>query len=271
MTLIIGIKCKDGIVMAADGAATLGSMGQHTAQQPTKKLSILKDKIIMGVSGPVGLGQMLKGKMDSIWDAGMLRNKKPHEAMSLISTGLREYIIPELKVAEISRNVIGNIGLSSALSATLVALPASRELCLIQFDQQGAPEETTEELPFACIGSGQSIADPFLGLLRRVFWSDHQPNIDEGLFAAVWALDHAIKVNPGGVAEPMQIITMVQSGSDTKIKELSFEEITEHKEAVRNAERAMAISLAEFKKSLSGEVASETPDIPQPIKEKIAK
>lgn len=260
MTLIIGIKCKDGIVMAADGAATLGSMGQSTALQPTKKLSIIKDKIIVGVSGPVGLGQMLKGKMESIWDNGLLSGKKCHEAMSVISQGFREYIMPELQVAQVARNTIGNAGLTSALSSTVVALPVSGELCLLQFDQQGAPEQTTEELPFVSIGSGQSIADPFLGLLRRISWSDHQPTLNEGLFAAIWTLDHAIKVNPGGVAEPMQIMIMQQEDSKTTIKELSEAELSEHREAVRSAEKVMADSLTNFKKSISGEDGATIPE-----------
>ncbi len=38
MTLIIGIKCSDGIVMGADGAATFATLGQPTIRQETKKL-----------------------------------------------------------------------------------------------------------------------------------------------------------------------------------------------------------------------------------------
>jgi len=248
--------------MAADGAATLGSMGQSTAQQPIKKLYTLKDKIVMGVSGPVGLGQLLKGKMESLWDANTFSGKRPHEGMSLISQGFREYIMPELQVAQVARNAIGSAGLSSAVSHSLVAVPISRELCLFQFDQQGAPEQTTEELPFTSIGSGQPIADPFLGLLRRVLWSDHQPTVNEGLFAAVWTLDHAIRVNPGGVAEPMQLITMLQNGGDTVIHELSEAELSEHRGAVRGAESAMADSLSNFRASISGEGSAV--DIPDP-------
>lgn len=260
MTLIIGIKCKDGIVMASDGAATWGSMGQSTAQQPTKKLNVLRDKIVIGVSGPVGLGQLLTGGMETMWDKGDLSGKRPYEAMALISKMFREYIVPELQVAQVARNAIGNAGLTSAISATLVALPVSKKLCLFQFDQQGAPEQATPELPFVCIGSGQSIADPFLALLKRVFWSDHQPTIGEGLFAAVWTLDHAIKVNAGGVAEPMQVITVSEG---EMLKELGAGEMSDHREAVKNAEQTMKDSLLRFKKIVSiGE--SITEEIPQP-------
>ena len=52
MTLIIGIKCKDGIVLGADGAATLGAMGQRTILQPMKKLEIISSAMVLGVSGP---------------------------------------------------------------------------------------------------------------------------------------------------------------------------------------------------------------------------
>jgi 20S proteasome alpha/beta subunit len=255
--------------MAADGAATLGNMGRPTAQQPTKKLYKLKERIVMGVSGPVGLGQLLKGKMETLWDDKALSGKKPHEAMAVISKGFRDYIVPELIVAQEAIKTIGNAGLSSAISSTLVAVPVNKELCVFQFDQQGAPEQMTDELPFASIGSGQSIADPFLGLLRRVFWSDHQPTVNEGLFAAIWALDHAIKVNPGGVAEPMQVMKMIQDGDTIEIKELSTEELAEHKEAVRNAERIMAESLSDFKKSVSGEEG--TSEIPEPSQATITK
>lgn len=55
MALIVGIKCKDGIVMGSDGAATLRTMGQSTIIQPTKKLEIISNSIVLGVSGPIGV------------------------------------------------------------------------------------------------------------------------------------------------------------------------------------------------------------------------
>lgn len=264
MTLIIGIKCKDGIVMAADGAATLGSMGQGTAQQPIKKLDILNEKIIIGVSGPVGLGQLLKGEVESMWDKSAFSNKKPYEVMSLMSQGFRQHIIPELKTAQEARNTLGNAALSPAISTTLIALPVSGDLCLFQFDPQGSPEQTVDGLFFVSIGSGQPIADPFLGFLRRIFWPEEgQPTIDEGIFAAVWALDHAIRVNPGGVAEPMQVITMKQNGGSVEINELSVAEIDSHRGAVNSAESKLAGSLAEFKETMAtGDDSVEEP--PQP-------
>jgi 20S proteasome alpha/beta subunit len=61
MTLIVGILCKEGVVVGADGAASLGVLGQMTAMQPVKKLSLLHNCMIVGVSGSVGLSQRISG------------------------------------------------------------------------------------------------------------------------------------------------------------------------------------------------------------------
>src|SRR5256885_291322 len=57
---LLGIRRSDGIVLGADGSATLGALGTYTArQQSVKKLRIVREKIVFGLSGPVGLGQLL--------------------------------------------------------------------------------------------------------------------------------------------------------------------------------------------------------------------
>jgi 20S proteasome alpha/beta subunit len=68
MTLIIGIKCEDGIVLGSDGVATFGAMGQRTIRQSLTKLNILEDCIAVGVSGPVGLGQSISGEIQNLWE-----------------------------------------------------------------------------------------------------------------------------------------------------------------------------------------------------------
>jgi len=54
--------------MGADGAATLGALGQKTVQQPVRKLSTIANSAILGVSGAVGLGQRIGGILNKLWD-----------------------------------------------------------------------------------------------------------------------------------------------------------------------------------------------------------
>jgi len=244
MTLIVGILCQDGIVVGADGAASLGVMGQMTARQPTKKLALIQDCMIVGVSGTVGLSQRIAGMMQRLHEGMAFRGKdrpvRPDEALATIRTQIwTEILEMEFKVANLTQPVLGNnISRIDASCFSIIALPISKQLCLFQLDQQGHPEMASKDLPFVAIGSGQHGADPFLSFLRRIFWPDHQPNLAEGIFATVWTLDHAIKTSPGGVADPMQIATLqIDKNGKASCRELCDNDLAMHREAVTNAEK----------------------------------
>ena len=58
------------------------------------------------------------------------------------------------------------------MSSTIVAMIVQHKPQLFQFMFDAASEQATEDIPFIAVGSGQSLADPFLAFLRRIFWSD---------------------------------------------------------------------------------------------------
>lgn len=239
MTLIIGILCQDGsIVVGADGAASLGVLGQMTARQPVKKLSLLHNCIIVGVSGTIGLSQRISGVFTKAYEEKKLSGKKPVEAMAIIRQRIWEDCLKqEYEIASQAQTVIGGgLAQKSCLCACIAALPISRENCLIQFDQQGHPEMATKDLPFVAIGSGQMTADPFLSFLKYIFWPNRLPTLGESIFAAYWTLEHAIRTSPGGVAEPKQIAVLEMKNGTPICRELDENEIAPHKEAVTNAE-----------------------------------
>lgn len=244
MTLIVAVKCRDGIVVGADGAATLGVPGQPpTARQPVRKLQIVKGKLIIGTSGPVGLGQRLADEITTIWNENKLSNKSPEAAMTYIRQEfVSKHIGVELQVAGMAKNAIGAAALSSALSHTVLAIPISRQLCLFQFDQQGAPEMATADLPFVAVGSGQAIADPFMAFLRRVLWQhtgkgqDSLPPLGDGITATLWTLQHAILTSPGGIADPVQMMIIRKEGKDFGARELDETELAEHSLAIESLE-----------------------------------
>lgn len=262
MTLIVGIKCQDGIVLGADGAATLGVLGQTTARQVTKKLDILKESIVLGVSGPVGLAQRIRGDIETLWEKKQLVGIKPHEAMSKIREALWKHVEAELNAARVAMNVIGpNVAAQSAICATMLALPISRTPCLFQFNQQCSPEEATANLPFASIGLGQPIADPFLAFIRRIFWPKNLPTLAEGVFATLWTLNHAIDTAPGGISAPTQLVVLEKVSGDWTARELTEAEQQEHQEAISAAE----FSLAKFRKSFHEPEREGTPPaLPKP-------
>ena len=115
----------------------------------------------------------------------------------------------------------------------------------------------TSDLPFVAIGSGQGIADPFLAFVRRIFWPKGCPSISDALFSVIWTLRHAIDTNPGGVADPIQIVVLEKKG-DWQARELTDPEIEQHVEAVRDAEK----SLVEWRSQLSTTPTGASPQQP---------
>lgn len=84
MTLVIGIRCSDGVVIGADGAATLATLAEATIRQEVTKLQVCRDQIIVGTSGFVGLSQLIVSSIDEVWQAESLHNKKSSQVRTAI-------------------------------------------------------------------------------------------------------------------------------------------------------------------------------------------
>ena len=240
MTLIVGIRCSDGVVLGADGAATLGdaAFAQPTVIQPVAKLHIVSDRIIMGVSGQVGLGQLYS---DSVKRAGQRLAKG---SLANLQRELHQAIKSDseqaVQAAVLWAKLNPQAAISLAATTSLVAIIGEGRPQLIQCNQVGQAEAATDDLPYVSIGSGQSLADPFLAFLRQVFWPDSPPRLAQGIFAVVWTLTHSIRVAPGGVSEPIQVMTLTNDKGKPSAQVLQDVELQEHRQSVDAAERHLS-------------------------------
>ena len=260
MTLIVGIKCLDGIVMGADGAATFATVtGSHTVLQPVTKLRILQSKVLMGVSGQVGLSQLFCDGVKGAWD-----NKEFGQNVGLedVQRKLHQIVVNETKTGLAGSQPFGGNATQLVMTSSLVALPVggySGYSELIRIDCPGVAEAASHELPYAAIGSGQPLADPFLAFLRRIFWPYTLPTVAQGIFATMWTLRHAIEVAPGGVADPIQMAVVSKGkGQQFTAKQLSDGEIAEHQQSVEDAEEY----LRQLNEKGSGDI-SPLPEVPE--------
>ena len=245
MTLIIGIKCRDGIVLGADSAATLGdALGQSTVVQSTNKINVIADRILIGVSGPVGLSQLFTDRLQQLHGGSggsqLGQSTSLPAVMRLIRDAIGQDASIALRSAGAAAPVVGNAARLTAITGTLVALPVSDRPELIELDYQGNPEAATADLPYKCIGSGQPLADPFLAFIRKIFWSTDLPSWSEAVFSAVWALDHAIAVTTGGVAGPVRIAVVSGGSHKWAAKHLDEDQLQEHREHIASAESHLA-------------------------------
>ena len=228
MTLVVGILCEDCVVIGTDSAVTFGAeSNQQTIAQPLReKISILGDDVIVAATGQVGLGQRFNHIVGT-----KTKGKTYLSSMSAIEVGkdFSRAAIEDFKYTCVSP---GNYG-------ALVAIVCKNAPTLIEFSLGSfQPEIKDKDCWYVSMGSGQLVADPLLGFMRRVFWGDAPPNRQEGVFAAAMVLTLGCEMAPMGVAGPIQIAVLGKDArSRWRVQRLGKDELDGHLANVESAIR----------------------------------
>lgn len=214
MTVLVGVRCRDGVVIGADSAGTFAAGATRTIEQPVKKVEVIDDHIIVASAGEGGLGQRFCHTVRQAWESKVFMKHPIDVGRHLCTEAVKDFA-----QTQATRSSYG----------ALVAFPVKGELHLCEFAESNfQPELKTENLWYVSMGSGQTIADPCLGFIRQVFWNDGMPSCRDGLFAVVWTLQQAIKLNPGGINEPMQIAILAPEGGKPRARLIDADEVREH-------------------------------------------
>lgn len=95
MTLVLALRCRDGVVLASDGQATSDAAGQPT-RQPVQKLFAVGERIAWGAAGCVGLQQSLEealaGRHDALISAEDPRRSIVEALVPIQQRALRDYV-----------------------------------------------------------------------------------------------------------------------------------------------------------------------------------
>jgi hypothetical protein len=95
-----------------------------------------------------------------------------------------------------------------------------------------------QNMPFASLGSGYHITNPFLSFIRKVFWPENDvPTLQVGIFSAVLALNLAIEINSGGINAPLHLAVIRKEGEGYVCCKLQEDEISQHQENAKEAMR----------------------------------
>jgi 20S proteasome alpha/beta subunit len=249
MTILIGILCEDGVVIGSDSSATFTQGQLKTIEQPTKKVFNIGEDLIFAGTGSVGLMQRFREVLAN--KKSSFKNSTPMNlARELSAVFIKDMLETHLK---------------PGLFGALVAFYQSQEFHLIEYEISNfQPEFKTSDTWFCSMGSGQPIADPFLGFIRRVLFDGKKPTLNEGVFATHWTLKHAIELNTGGINGPAQIATLSKTADKKAIKAklLSLDtDLSEHNGFVDGIEGC----IKKYRSSLvTGTGAPPIPQQPQP-------
>ena len=225
MTLIVGIRCTDCVVVGSDSAITFGQSDRlPTIMQPFRqKIEVIDDRMIVAGTGKLGLGQRFVDIASKCW-----RELDPAQ-INVLDFGRI--------VAMNGRNDLAQTGAVPGEYGALVAVPVGSRAELIEFAVEDLqPELKTDESWYVSMGSGQIVADPLLGFFRKVFWGDDPPQRQDGVFAMTMVLTLACEMAPIGVAKPLQIaILSMDGGAEPTARRLTEEELLEHEGNVNEA------------------------------------
>lgn len=230
VTLIVGVICRDGVVIGADSIATASTAVEH---QISNKITIEEDDVLIACSGTAGLSQLIKEELRGKWyEIKQLNHLK--DVRNAITKAMHLQIEPVSQRAKSAGKPFGGCD-------TLVALPIDYTPTLLHFTQLADSFEITSELPFESIGSGKRHADPFLAFVKRILWGDSAPNSTRiAIFGVLWTLQHVSRVSAGlGVGGPHWIAVLERKNGAWKAERLGEAELSEHRQAIIEAEDAL--------------------------------
>jgi ATP-dependent protease HslVU (ClpYQ) peptidase subunit len=248
VTLIVGIQCQNGVVLAADSEVTMGSagVGVTAALRTAHKLTI-QGKIIIGASGFVGLVQRMAPVLEKACENSI--NKKPDVIQKAVRDALVDIVKPEVEMAAAVARATGNGDVMQyALPCVLIAAAVNQQPRLLRVYETCGNEYVTPEIPFVAIGSGQKYAEPFLAFIRRALWpQEGLPTVADAEFYAYWTLDHVIKTHAqGGIGGKIELFTLTKEGNEWKAAPLDDGRLEHHENAVESAIDALRVWRAQF-------------------------
>lgn len=240
----MGILCEDGVVMVADGAATYGlpSGNLSTIRQSTQKLVRISQRQMLGTSGAVALSQAFTDLIRAqsgvnpdqvVWTQDGIRNLANN-------TLFNQCVMPSANRANTIANLSGNRGfqVDATQHSVFACISSEGKPILAQITPTCQVEFADQNLPFISVGSGQVAADPFLAFLKDVFCKGSQINIRDAKFLAYWAVDLTIRVQPGMVSYPIQMMILHKRDGDWHVDELT-DEVDGHAQMVQAIEDQM--------------------------------
>jgi hypothetical protein len=242
-------------VLGSDSSATFGAFPHYkTIEQTVKKTAIAGNVFLHAGTGQIGLGQRFHAVLEKV---AVSHDPRRNDSAAVdIGKVICQNAIKDFASTNCEKGQFG---------ALVAYIGPNKKFGLIEFPSVDfQPELKTNDLWFASMGSGQPIVDPFFGLLRSALFNKEQPRLNEGIFAAVWALQHVIELNTGGINGPPQLGVIAKDKSDKffEARLLSEDELVEHQQNVS----AMTEYVAAYRDRLSGKVlpAAAPPSPPAP-------
>ena len=218
MTVVLALRCADGLVLGADSQITDSDRG---LSYPARKLHPLGDRAAWGGSGARAVLSELEGMFD--------KNPGPVVEAADVGQALQERVLPVLRrhyanfIPEVPGQAKG--GATPATYVLAAGYTPDDEQFIVDVDPHGLIGRY-EETGFHAVGSGAAMAQQAAALLAQYRMTDR--DVDHGVLAVVRVLDALDRTSPS-VGGPMNVCRITPGGA----RDLDEKEIEQTRERVR--------------------------------------
>ncbi len=212
MTVVLALRCADGVVLAADSQITDSARG---LSYPSQKLHPFGETAAWGGSGARAVLMELEELFDGS-AAAVLGSEN-------VGRAVQERVIPVLRYHY--DNFIEEVPAEKQTGATpatyvLTAGYADGTPFIVDIDPHGLIGRY-EEVGFHAIGSGAAMAQQAGALLAHFQMTER--DVDHGVMAAVRVLD-ALRVTSPSIGGPVDVYRLTPEGADA-LSEKSIEQV----------------------------------------------
>lgn len=241
MTIVVCIKCVDGIAIASDSMLTIGE-----AQQSGQKIHVIEQQQLFAFAGDLSLAERFRVFATTHYPLLAEAGHKFDYATAIAAS-----LANNLRLTGIEPQT------ANLMTVLIHEFKGDVEACLFT---AGVNPRYLDSDHFSCaMGSGASAALPFLNFLLETFTSNRQPELIDGKLFATWAVKYAIDRLAGGVGGDIDLAIAERNETGQWIfRELPMAEVHESIGAIDSA----ADALRDWKHSFSD--SSNTEPVPKP-------
>ena len=216
MTVVLSMRCKDGLVMATDSQITDTGRGMS---YPAQKLHSMGDHAAWGGSGARGVLTELEEGFDK--SAGVILDSPD------IDRALQEFVVPVLRhhYDNFIEHVPGEDSAGSPSAYVLVAGFADDKPFIVEINPNGMASRY-EDIGFHAVGSGAPMAQQAGALLAHFRMTER--SVAHGVVGAVRVLD-ALRITSPSVGGPVDVCRITAEGTHY----LTEDEVAEAREHVQ--------------------------------------
>lgn len=238
MTILVGILCQDGAVIAADSMASHNLGTTPFVGINNLKIHSIDNKLIVACAGSDDLMTRFVYFVKLIYPSLFEKYKQQNSSdvlalMTELGAQFAHHIINIYKQypPEWHPQVLEMINKTGFPFQALIALNFNNKHYIFSYDGLfNASMLRDNGIWHVILGSGHLVASPSIHLVKKMLDISLMPTVDRGQILAYWTVRHAIDVSSGSIGGEIKVEVLQKFGDEYRVSEES--KSSEHEEFI---------------------------------------